>query len=344
MNTLRPRAGWLLAALVGTALAAPSRAADLDKYVPEDATLYVRFNVRQLLVAPFVRTNLPLAFGKYGDQFAQYAVFAKQFNPNAPDIKEEDLKKQLEQLKDPKVVAAGLDAAKDAVTDVILTGDADLEDEDVFVLIQSKHVNAKAFEQGADMIEKLAGPALPFKFKREKVGKATVYVIELPAPQEQTIYAAVLEEGILAASTDKETLEKALAVASGKAKPKVDEDLAKLITKRSPKDFLFVAGVKGADDDEQKFIGKLTLDKDVSGQLVTTFTSADKAKEFVKETNDHLSGFADTLKGFSGQHKDLKPILDQLAKTRAKASDKTVTVTVKLTGDSVEKFLKEKAD
>jgi len=341
MNTLRPRAGWLLAALVGTALAAPSRAADLDKYVPEDATLYVRVNVRQLLVAPVVRTNVPLAFAKYGDQIAQLAALAKQFNANAPDVKEEDLKKQLEQLKDPKVVAAGLDAAKDVITDVIVTGDADAEDEDVFILVQSQHVNAKAFEQGADMIEKLAGQALPFKFKREKIGKATVYVIETPAPQEQTIYAAVLEEGVVALSTDKETLEKALAVAGGKAKPKIDEDLAKLITNRSPKDFLFVAGVKGADDDEQKFIGKLTLDKDLGGQLVTTFKSADKAKDFAKETNDHLSGFADTLKGFAAQHKDLKPILDQLGKTRAKATDKKVTVSVKLTGDTVEKFLKQ---
>src|SRR3954451_11094591 len=141
MNTLRPRAGWLLAALVGTALVAPSRAADLDKYVPEDATLYVRVNVRQLLVAPVVRTNVPLAVAKYGDQIAQLAALAKQFNANAPDVKEEDLKKQLEQLKDPKVVAAGLDAAKDVITDVIVTGDADAEDEDVFILVQSQHVN-----------------------------------------------------------------------------------------------------------------------------------------------------------------------------------------------------------
>jgi hypothetical protein len=344
MFTLRPRAGWLLAALVGTALAAPSRAADLDKYVPEDATLYVRVNVRQLLVAPVVRTSVPLAFAKYGDEIVQLAAFAKQFNANAPDIKDEDLKKQLQQLKDPKVVAAGLDAAKDLVSDVILTGDADGEDEDVFVLIQSQHVNAKALEQGADVLEKLAGAALPFKLKREKIGKATVYVVEMPAPQEQTVYLTVLEDGILAVSTDKETLEKALAVARGKAKPKIDEDLAKLITKRSPKDFVFVAGVKGDEDDQQKFIGKLTLDKDVSGQLVTTFTSADKAKEFAKETNDHLSGFADMAKGFAGEHKDLKPILDQLIKTKAKASDKVVTVSVKLTGETIEKFLKEGRD
>jgi len=342
MSTLRPRAGWLLAALVGTALAAPSRAADLDKYVPEDATLYVRVNVRQLLVAPVVRTNVPLAFAKYGDQIAQFAAIAKQLNPNAPDVKEEDLKKQLRQLKDPNAVAAGLDAAKDFVTDIIVTGDADAEDEDVFVLVQSQHVNAQVFEQGAEMIGKLAGANLPFKLKKEKIGKATVFVIETQAPQEQTIYAAVLEDGILALSTDKETLEKALGVASGKAKPKIDEDLSKLITKRSPKDFLFVAGIKGEKDEEQKFIGKLTLDKDVSGQLVTTFQSADKAKDFAKETNDHLSQMADTLKGFAGEHKDLKPILDQIGKTRAKVEDKKVTVTVKLTGDSVEKFLKTK--
>jgi hypothetical protein len=211
----------------------------------------------------------------------------------------------------------------------------------VFVLFQSQHVNTQAFEQGAAMIEKLAGPTVPFKFKRQKIGKATVYAVELPPPQDQTIYVAVLEDGILALSTDKETLEKALAVAGGKAQPKMDEDLARLVAKRSPKDFLFVAGVRGADADEQKIIGKLTLDKDVSGQLVSTFTSTDKATAFAKETNNHLSGFTDMAKAMTGQHKELKPILDQLAKTKAKASDKTVTVNTKLTGESLEKFLKE---
>ena len=53
------------------------------------------------------------------------------------------------------------------------------------------------------------------------------------------------------------------------------------------------------------------------------------------------TGFADTVKGMAAGQKDLKPILDQLAKTRAKANGKTVTVGVKLAGETIKTFLKE---
>ena len=52
----------------------------------------VHVNVKQLLSAQVVRKAIPAAFDKYGDLLVPLLPLMKQFNPNAPDIKEEDLK------------------------------------------------------------------------------------------------------------------------------------------------------------------------------------------------------------------------------------------------------------
>src|SRR5262245_47235171 len=73
----------MIAIALGLSLAGPSRAADITKYMPDKASLYIHINVKQLLTAPVVRKALPMAVDKYGDQLLPLIQLAKQFNPAA---------------------------------------------------------------------------------------------------------------------------------------------------------------------------------------------------------------------------------------------------------------------
>src|SRR5207249_9370758 len=123
-------------------------------------------------------------------------------------------------------------------------------------------------------------------------------------------FAAVPEAGVICLGMKKEVVADAVAGKKGGLNDKVKP----LVSKRTPKDFVFVAMAGGKDENGVKTgYGSLVLDKDVSGTLTFTYASADKARDAAKEMNDSLSGFADTIKGALGDKaNDVKPVLDKM--------------------------------
>ena len=113
----------------------PARSADLNKYLPNDASAYIHINVKQLFTAPLVRKAVPLAFDKYGDQILPLVQMAKAFNPNTPDIPKAQVKKGIEELKKEETIAKGFDVAKDMVTDIVISGDANDDEGKSFVIL-----------------------------------------------------------------------------------------------------------------------------------------------------------------------------------------------------------------
>src|SRR3954468_2585518 len=101
---------FLFAAAVTGLAAAPAAAADLDKYLPADATFYVHVTTKNFLTAPVVRKAIPMAFDKYGDQIMPLMQFAKALNPNTPDIPEDAIKQGIGELKKPETIANAFDA------------------------------------------------------------------------------------------------------------------------------------------------------------------------------------------------------------------------------------------
>src|SRR3954469_23873118 len=113
------------AVIAGLAVAAPARADDLDKYLPENTGLFVHVNINRLLSADVIRKAIPMAFDKYGDQILPLFQLAKAFNPDLANIPEDQLKQGIAELKNPKTIADAFDAAKDFVTDIVIAGNAD---------------------------------------------------------------------------------------------------------------------------------------------------------------------------------------------------------------------------
>lgn len=322
---------WLAVAL-GLAMTNSVRANDLAKYLPDKSNMYVHINLNQLFTAPVIRKAVPLAFEKYGDQIMPLVAMAKQFNPGTPDIPEDQLKKGINELKKEETIAKGFDAAKDIVTDIIITGDATDDDGKSMVILVKvpKEVTAEAVDAAVQFV-----PKEQVKSKQHKKDKTTIHEFEVPqAPV--AIFAVVPEPGVVAIAMSKESAEGLVDRAGGK-KGEVNSEFAKLMAQRKPTDFVFMTGIKGTGDDKEVMQGNLVLNKDITGQMSVTYATEDKAKKEGEEMKQGVASMTEQLKGFLGDKKDLADSIINSIKT--KVDGKTASASMAITGPTVEKLL-----
>ncbi len=327
------------AALVLTAAAcglvspvhAAEPAADLSKYLPEGAGFYVHVNVRQFLAAPVVRKAVPLAMDKYGDVLLQFAKLAKAFDPNAAKVSNDDIQKVIDELKKPETIAKAFDAAKDAVTDIVVAGNPGPEHSDQFVLVIKCHEAVTS-----DMIKgftALLGGNPQLQLKTHEKGKMTIFEAKTPQ-QPQSFFFGLPDPGVVVGGISEDLVEKAMAGHAGGIKG----DLKKLVAERKKSDFVFFAvNGGGGDNAPHSAWGRLVLDKDIHGEMSATFNDAKKATDEAKEMNEHISEFAGSVKGALGPRG--KAVAAALEKAKAVADGSTVTAKFSLPGSVIEKLL-----
>jgi hypothetical protein len=324
---------YLIAVALGLSFANPARSADLKKYLPNDASAYIHINVKQLFTAPVIRKAVPMAFDKYGDQIMPLVQMAKAFNPNTPDIPEAQVKKGIEELKKEETIAKGFDVAKDVVTDIIISGDANDDEGKSFVILikAPEQVTGDAVEAGIKMV-----PQDQVKIKQHKSGKSSIYEVQVPQAM-ATAFLTIPEPGVIVVTMSKEGCEKAIEQSAGKGDAKVNADLTKLISDRNTNDFVFFAGIKGKGDDKEVTVGKLLLDKDIAGKMKATFATEEKAKKEGDELKSNLENALEKVKEMLGDKKDLiKAITD---KTKTQVDGKTVSGEFAIPGSVIEKLL-----
>jgi hypothetical protein len=314
---------------------APAPAADLKKYMPDKASMYVHINLKQLMTAPVVRKTIPKAVEKYGDQLLPLMQIAKQFNPAAPDIPEEEVKKGLSALKKEENIAAGLDKAKDVVTDILVAGDAD-DDEGASYVVLIKVPNEVTADAVAAMTKFV--PPGQMKIKEHKKDQARIFEFEMPPPAVGVaLFLLVPEPSVLCLSLSKETAEASVDRAAGKTKSEIKPELAALIAKRKPTDFVFAAGIKGSGDEKEMTVGSIVLTQDISGQASVTYATEEKAKAQADELKRNIDSMTAQLKEFLSDKKD---VLDAvLQKLKTKHDGKTVSAEFVIPGTAIEKML-----
>src|SRR5438552_15913522 len=132
-----------------------------------------------------------------------------------------------------------MDVLKEAITDIVVTGDPKNGDEKMVIVVRSKFLNAGTVAMFAQMAE--GNPQDQGKLKSEKVEGGTLYEMEIPN-QDKKIYGAVVEDGVAIMSPEKGMIETAL---KGKGKPgKVSGEFKALLAKRNDQQTLFVATVE----------------------------------------------------------------------------------------------------
>jgi hypothetical protein len=325
---MRLRAMFVVMAAL--AVAAPAPAGDFDKYLSEDTQFFVQVNVPKFFTSEMVRKAVPMAFEKFGDQIVAMMGMARNFNPQIPEIPEDDAKKAMKKAADPQVIATIFDQIKGAVTDIVIAGKAEGEIPQMAILIKSEFIKAEM----VDGIANMARATGQVELDAIKKDKGTIYAITAPQQPGQKVYMTVPEPGVLHISMSEKQAESSFA-----PKGKPSEKLSKLMNKKAANDFIFVAGLGGDGSDYSDLSGSLVLDKDISGKMAMSYKDETKAAEQAKMANEHLSELLDRLKMMLGDKADaFKPHLE---KTKAVAQGKTVTSSVSIPGTVVEKLLEK---
>jgi len=331
---------WALAALTLVSLAilsaTPARAADPDKYFPDGTNMVVQVNLNQMLGSTLLHKGIPLASQKYGDAVLKMLV---------ERIPDENARGMIEQIG-PQFLA---NISEETVTGFMMMGKQNVQDfvfavnsakesnntPQVIMMLRSARLEPSLMEQFAGMIQMNPQAEL----KEEKVGDVTVYEIKMQQ-QPQPFSFCIPEDGIMVMSPFKNILIEAI---KKKGQGKLDPKFKELLGQRKASYTVFAAGLapKEKQNEFKHFVGTLTLDKDVKGNLIVECKDADTAQEQVKKANDELEGMLGKLKEFANRHGELKPLADSLKAVKAEADGSTVKANLNIKGDELLKAVRE---
>jgi hypothetical protein len=314
--------GSLALSALALALAAPARAADIGKYLPNDTDGIVTVNVRQLLDAPLLK-----------DGIAQ-------------------LKKKLQEDEPAKILAAlGFDPLKDVDT-VTLAGPLSKEFlEKSLVVINGKFDVAK-FQKAAEQHAKDNAEHL----KITKVGNYKVWEVSgvNHPPFPDTIYATMVDKTTVLVSGSKDCLKEALAKADGKKTTELRKEIGRLLKKADLKQTALVLvdtaplanlDIPNVPQDKVKEVLEkvknltlaVKLTKDVTIQLGIGTTSADEAKKMAEELNKLLLLAPGLIALAGSDNPQIAPFVDVAKKlikaTKITSKESTMVIKAVLTQD-----------
>src|SRR5262245_7767918 len=229
---MRLRAMFVVMAAL--AVTAPAPAGDFDKYLAEDTQFFVHVNVPKFFTSEMVRKAVPMAFDKFGDQIVAMMGMARNFNPQIPEIPEDDAKQIMKNAADPKEIAKVFDRIKDVVTDIVIAGKGDGETPQMSILVKCEHIKPELVDGIAGMAKAMGQVELD----AIKKDKGTIYAIKVPQQPGQKMFITVPEPGVLLMCMSEKQ-----AASSFAPSGKPSEKLAKLMGKKAANDFVFVGGL-----------------------------------------------------------------------------------------------------
>jgi hypothetical protein len=314
-------------ALAALVLAAPARAAEVDKLLPNDTETVLHVNVKQILTSPLGK-NIPVK--KLRD--------ALQNEGEAGKI----------------LTDLGFDPFRD-LDSITVASSSGSEPDKGLLLVHGKFdpakVKAKAEEVAKDMGDLLKIHKVP----NGPAGGTPLYEVNAPGAN-QTLYVALAGDDTLVASAGKDYVLDALDKAAGKRTTTLkNAELKALLGRIDAKQSIWMAVLGStlaksplptASDDAKQVIDKLqdatlglTIDKDVKLELSVTAKSADDAKEL----NDKIKDGLNTALGFAalaaGNKKELEPLVDLLKTVKPTVKEKVVSVEIEVPGDAIQKAI-----
>jgi hypothetical protein len=322
----RLRAGFLGLGLAALLLAAPARAADLEKLLPNDTEVISTLNVKQILDSPLVK--------KVGLEKVKDALKNQEKAQQILDALGFDPFKDLESI----IVAGpgGNDTDKGLI---IVKGDFDVD--------KFKKVADEAAKEHKDIIKTVKVPdGLGGNYEMYEVAPP-----ELP----NSFYVSIASKHYILVAPAKDYLIDAHDKLAGRKKTNLkSKEMAALIGRLDPKQSMSVAVVAKALEKSQladqekakEIIEKLddaifgvTIDKDVDIVLSVTAKDAKAAEALDDQIRDGLSALKGIANLVATKQKELRPIVDVLESIKPKTKDKVVSVTVKFGGADIEKII-----
>jgi len=314
-------------ALAALALSAPLRAAD-PKYFPADTEIVVNINVKQILGSELLKANK--------DKLDQLKELIKGQLPG-----DAQAQKYLERM--------GFDPFKD-LTSVTIAMPPSKDPDAVFVIVEG------AFQQ-----EKIQGVAERVAqehgevFKINKIGNYRVF--EISPEGEKKVYATVLNNNTMVASTSEGSVKAAINRATGGTRANLKKEITSLLQTTSPKQsFSFVATgsalVKLAEDAPvpnqqalqalqavEGISGAVTISKDVQLQLGVAAKDVATAKDFAQKANAGLNIVRFLVAQKAQQDERLAPVADAVKTLRATSEGSTLILRAEMSVDNIQKLM-----
>jgi hypothetical protein len=324
---IRSRTTWLGGLLLLAFAAVPARAADIDKFVPEDSEFITSVNVRQLLDSGVVK--------KVGLEHAKEAL--KSSDEVAEVLKTLDF-----------------DPFKD-LDQVIMASPGGNEQDKGLIIAHGKFDVAK-FRAKAEETAKQKGDVL----KIHKSGANQIYEVKIQGDQEVTLFVAIASKDTILASPGKDYVVDALKKESLKKNAGLkNKQLQTMAEKMDPKQTLSIALVGEAfakaeiPNEQAKALlakidavsGGVTVTDEVKIEIGVTTKNAADAKDISKAVNDGLNQLILLVGVLSANEPKLAPALDFLKSVKTTTKDTVITIKGALDADAIDKIVdKQKKD
>lgn len=308
--------------------AAPARAADLDRFLPEDSEMLVNLNVRQILDADLIKKHL-LAL-------AQEAL---RGNDQVQDV-----------LKD-----LGFDLFKDL--DRILAASPGGNDKDRGLLIAHGRFDVAKFKAKAESVANDNSDVL--KVHKVLNGKHLIYEVNHP-DLDAPFFVALAGKDTLLASPGKDYVVEALKKIGKKTKPTMkNKDFQALLEKVDDRQSVSIAAVKdpaikdaisqlpesvkGLIEKIQAIAGGLTISDEIKLEFVATTKDAKEAKDLHESIDAGLKVALIALSALTNQNTEpgLNLLLEFVKGLRVNSKEKAVVLKGRISSDLIEDTLKK---
>jgi hypothetical protein len=310
----------LLTAGAVLALALPVRAAEVDKYLPEDTEIVVVLNAKQLLDSPVVKNH-----------------FVKQIREviNSND--------QVTEILDDLEFDPFSDLKSITIAMTMIGSDAK------GLIISHGNFDKAKFEDKAEEIADEMGDVL----KVHKEGNYTIYEVTV-AGGGKPVFIGVIDETTIVAGPEKQYVLDAFAKGEGKKDGAVKKEIQELIEQVDAKQSIWFAATADAflkgdlsrDEKARKNLEKvngitagITVHRGIKAAFVIAANSADSASELAQEIKTGLEQMKGLLPLLAEQNKELAPFVDTLGSLRVNTEGSTVTFKGEVTEELIEKSL-----
>jgi hypothetical protein len=325
----RLRAGYLGLGLAALLLAAPARAADLEKLLPNDTEVISTINVKQILDSALVKK---VGLDKVKDAIknqekAQQVLDALGFDP----FKDLD-----------SITVAGPGGSDTDKGLIIVKGNFDVD--------KFKAVAAAAAKDHPDVIKTTKVP--------DGLGGNYEFYEVSPSELPNSFFVSLASKHYILIAPGKDYLIDAHDKLAARKKTNLkSKEMAALLGRLDPKQSLSVALVAKALEksplaDQEKgkeIIDKLddvvfgvTIDKDIDIVLGVTAKDDKAAEALDDEIRNGLNLALGAAAFVASQNKQLAPLVDVLKSIKPKTKGKTISVTVKFEGEDIEKLIPNK--
>ena len=320
----RPVAASLVALFCA---AAPARAAGPETYLPNDSDFVAGLDVKQLLDAPAVKKHGPALVARYGFDLLTLSVQDSPASEKAVKDHAAAIKKF---LGNRKLVEQFLDGVRGALDGVLVAGN---DANNSTMLVFHGDWDATKTEGYLETIAKFLGAAL----KPVEVGTRKMY--ELQAGEDDALFLAVPDKGVLVVADKKEHVEEALAKSAGKKKPELKKELRDLLAKADKKKTGWVVGY--LPEEKQALAGSLAVAGGIEGEVTLQTGNADDAKEEAKNAKEGIDDLKMSVADVAKDRKELAFLVKLLEQVKVSTDDTRVTVKLQVPGKTLDELLKD---